>query len=72
VHSPALAAVGNKHTTAHAQVPVRLRSHALSCVSDDLRTAITENKLVTGQSSVHTQRTGTQFGCLGVTVNVSA
>lgn len=54
----------------HIQIPVQFYLHVGSCLSNDLKIAILENKLVIDLlSSVHTQSVAMQFGC--ITVNIS-
>lgn len=60
----------NKNTKMHIQIPVQFYLHVGSCLSNDLKIAILENKLVIDLlSSVHTQSVAMQFGC--ITVNIS-
>lgn len=60
----------NTNTTMHIQIPVQFYLHVGSCLSNDLKIAILENKLVIDLlSSVHTQSVAMQFGC--ITVNIS-
>lgn len=47
----------NKNTKLHIQIPVQFYLHVVSCLSNDLKIAILENKLVIDDllSSVHSE-----------------